>query len=95
MAEPLKNRLLRYTKKYLTEKTDPDFADAIFEAAEELTVQSDVIEHLRKTKAEKHNELLKVSKELKDCRNELCLRCGEYRTRHLGSCDDCRWKDGG
>ena len=94
MDELLK-RLNRYTRQCLTERTDPDFADAIFEAAEELTVQSDVIEHLRKTKAEKHNELLKVSKELKDCRNELCLRCGEYRTRHLGSCDDCRWKDGG
>ena len=81
MAEPLKNRLLRYTKKYLTEKTDPDFADAIFEAAEELTVQSDVIEHL------------KVSKELKDCRNELCLHCGRYKKEHLGYCDGCRWKE--
>mgnify|MGYP006969192007 FL=1 len=30
-----------------------------------------------------------------DCRNELCLRCGEYKTKHLGSCDGCRWKDVG
>lgn len=92
MDELLK-RLNRYTRHCLRNLTDPDFADAIFEAAEELTVQSDVIEHLRKTKAEKHNELLKVSKELKDCRNELCLKCGEYRTRHLGSCNDCRWME--
>ena len=29
---------------------------------------------------------------LKDCRNELCLRCGQYKTAHLGSCEGCRWK---
>ena len=28
-----------------------------------------------------------------DCRNELCLRCGEYKQRHLGACDGCRWKE--
>ena len=33
--------------------------------------------------------------DLKDCRNELCLRCGEYKTAHLGSCDGCRWRDCG
>jgi len=37
----------------------------------------------------------KLRRNLKDCRNELCLRCGEYRTAHLGSCDGCRWKDMG
>ena len=30
--------------------------------------------------------------DLKDCRNELCLRCGDYKQAHLGACDDCRWK---
>lgn len=29
--------------------------------------------------------------ELKNCRNELCLRCGAYRESHLGACDDCRY----
>ena len=28
----------------------------------------------------------------KDCRNELCLRCGQYKQRHLGACDGCRWR---
>ena len=28
----------------------------------------------------------------KDCRNELCLRCGAYKERHLGACDGCRWR---
>ena len=30
--------------------------------------------------------------DLKDCRNELCLRCGSYRNAHNGACDGCRWK---
>lgn len=30
---------------------------------------------------------------LKDCRNELCLKCGLYREKHLGRCDGCRWKE--
>lgn len=32
-----------------------------------------------------------MAKELKACRNELCLRCGEYKLRHMGACDGCRW----
>ena len=35
----------------------------------------------------------KVKSDLKDCRNELCLRCGSYREKHLGACDGCRWKE--
>lgn len=31
--------------------------------------------------------------DLKDCRNELCLRCGQYKQRHLGACDGCRWRN--
>ena len=26
------------------------------------------------------------------CRNELCLRCGDYKMAHKGACDDCRWR---
>lgn len=33
--------------------------------------------------------------DFKDCRNELCLKCGQYKTAHLGSCDGCRWKERG
>ena len=25
--------------------------------------------------------------------NELCIYCGQYKHRHLGACDDCRWRD--
>ena len=30
--------------------------------------------------------------DFRDCRNELCLWCGQYKTAHLGSCDGCRWR---
>lgn len=35
-----------------------------------------------------------LKRDLEDCRNELCLKCGDYKTAHLGSCNGCRWKDG-
>ena len=32
-----------------------------------------------------------LKSDLKDCRNELCLKCGNYKQKHLGACDGCRW----
>ena len=29
--------------------------------------------------------------DLKDCVNELCLKCGSYHEEHNGACDGCRW----
>jgi hypothetical protein len=29
--------------------------------------------------------------EFKDCVNELCLKCGQYKHEHEGSCNGCRW----
>ena len=34
-----------------------------------------------------------LERSLRSCRNELCLKCGEYRERYLGACNGCRWKD--
>ena len=34
----------------------------------------------------------KLRRLIKDCANELCLKCGDYRKEHLGYCDGCRWK---
>lgn len=31
-------------------------------------------------------------RDFRECRNELCLRCGQYKTKHLGSCEGCRWE---
>lgn len=39
------------------------------------------------------SRIKRLVRDLKDCRNELCLKCGEYKQRHLGACDGCRWKE--
>ena len=36
--------------------------------------------------------ITEMKKALKDCRNELCLKCGDYKMRHKGACDGCRWE---
>jgi len=33
----------------------------------------------------------KLTAELRQCRNELCLRCEQYKMAHKGACDGCRW----
>ena len=38
------------------------------------------------------NELIAVEKMYRDCRNELCEKCGRYTDAHLGACDHCRWR---
>jgi len=37
----------------------------------------------------------RLKSELKNCRNELCLKCGAFSMSHLGACDDCRYRHGG
>lgn len=39
------------------------------------------------------DKIMKLQRDLKDCRNELCLRCGDYTQAHNGACDGCRWKE--
>jgi len=34
-----------------------------------------------------------IESELRDCVNELCLKCGDYKLEHEGACNGCRWKD--
>lgn len=29
---------------------------------------------------------------IKDLRNELCMKCGDYQRAHLGACQGCRWE---
>ena len=54
-----------------------------------------VIMRLKLVKIELEAAYNALQTELRDCRNELCLRCGSYREKHLGACDGCRWKDVG
>lgn len=35
---------------------------------------------------------LRALSDINDCRNELCLKCGNYKGKHLGLCKDCRWE---
>ena len=88
MAEQaLLDRLKRYSKKCLTERTDGDFADAVWEAVE-------VIDGLLNDLQEALDTIEQNGKELKDCRNELCYKCGGYRSKDAFICDDCRWRSG-
>lgn len=45
------------------------------------------------TAAQAFDFAIAAMKDLEVCRNELCLRCGAYKQRHLGACDGCRWKE--
>lgn len=47
--------------------------------------------NLRKRVELQRAELKRIQIELADCRNELCLRCGQYKQRHNGACEGCRW----
>lgn len=49
-------------------------------------------ENYKEAYEEERDLRIALQRKLKDCRNELCLRCGQYRERHLGACDGCRWR---
>lgn len=44
-----------------------------------------------------YEDLLRRYEELerkyKNCRNELCLKCGCYEESHEGACNGCRWEE--
>lgn len=54
--------------------------------------QRDEITRLQTAFLEKVAALDGLTKEFRDCRNELCLRCGQYVNAHNGACEGCRWK---
>ena len=38
-------------------------------------------------------DLIKAqAKEIDTLRNELCLKCGNYKLAHKGACNGCRWR---
>ena len=37
----------------------------------------------------------RLQSELRNCRNELCLKCGDYKNAHFGVCNDCYYRHGG
>jgi len=44
---------------------------------------------------ELNEKIERLQRELKQARNELCLKCGQYKQSHLGACDDCRYRHDG
>ena len=41
------------------------------------------------------DKIRRLQSELKNCRNELCLECGNYHQSYAGACDWCRYRRGG
>lgn len=100
--EELIKRLSRYSEQCLAERLDPDFAKAVQESIVEIHGIGILYNKAQKLfdSTDKHLSRLQIKIEklvsdYKDCRNELCLKCGDYKMRHNGACDGCRWKDGG
>lgn len=84
-VKSLLSRLSRYSEKCITDNFEQDFASAVCEAVETIsTLQTNEMFIML--------EVASLKEELADCRNELCYKCGEYKMRHKGACDGCRWK---
>ena len=49
------------------------------------------LEEIKKREVDMGIQIANLQANLKDCVNELCLKCGQYRNEHLGACDGCRW----
>ena len=65
------------------------------ETVKEINDIQETLARVRKLIVEAKADHDRLMSELRDCRNELCLRCGAYKERHLGACDGCRWRDNG
>ena len=73
-------------KDYERIVNDLDVAFAVSAASSGRTART-------KLYAEAATAIRDLRRDLKDCRNELCLKCGNYKLAHKGACDGCRWKD--
>lgn len=72
-----------------------DFKPILWELDTRFALNAGKNHDLEKLYAEAATAIRWLLSDLKDCRNELCLRCGNYKEAHKGACDDCRWKDMG
>ena len=72
-----------------------DYIDrtSIIEAVEECQTMTGEAKFVARVLiyAEPSADVVKGS-DFRDCRNELCDRCGRYTEKHLGACDGCRWE---
>ena len=65
---------------------------ALRDEANEAPAISSVGYSLMRKAADVIEEMEAAGRDFRDCRNELCLRCGAYIERHNGACDGCRWR---
>lgn len=72
-----------------------DFKPLVWELDARFALTAGKNHDLEKLYAESAMAIRSLLRDLKDCRNELCLKCGDYKLAHKGACDGCRWKDMG
>lgn len=60
---------------------------------DDLTHAVSVIKTDAETIMKLSDALQAVSADARMLKDEVCLRCGQYREAHNGACDGCRWKD--
>lgn len=86
-------RLKRYSTHAIGHALDEDFAEAVHDAVKIIdSLVDDLDDALTEiSKLREQNATLKS--DLYNCKNELCFKCGDYKMRHKGACDDCRWRD--
>lgn len=58
-----------------------------------VNITDSTVSEIRLLALDSLSEIRQLQSELRDCRNELCLRCGNYKQAHKGACDGCRWKE--
>ena len=58
-----------------------------------VSLRESGVDNLIKNIVDLKMALADAKAELNLCRDELCLRCVDYKQRHLGACDGCRWKE--
>ena len=58
-----------------------------------VSLRESGVDNLIKNIVDLKMALADAKAELNLCRDELRLRCGDYKQRHLGACDGCRWKN--
>ena len=56
---------------------------------------SDYVERLSEQCSQLNAKIRRLQSELKNCRNEFCLKCGNYHQSYAGACDWCRYRNGG
>lgn len=92
----LTTRLKRYSAHAIGHALDDDFAEAVHDAVEMIDYLVDnlqeALDEISKLRYQQLNlgiEKKSVECSLETCRNELCLKCGQYK---LDNCGECRWK---